>query len=132
MRPKNGFYSSMKLHLANAEGNNLINGYGPGWVQIGERRYEQSLIVLPQQLVTDWPVTGFDALAVEHFAAIAELKPEIVLLGTGATHRFAHPRLWQGLADIGLGLECMDTGAACRTYNILMAEGRNVAAALII
>ncbi len=121
----------MKLHLANAEGNNLITGYGSGWVQIGERRYENSLIVLPQQLITDWPVAGFDALTSENFAAIAALKPEIVLLGTGTTHRFAHPRLWQALADIGLGLECMDTGAACRTYNILMAEGRNVAAALL-
>ncbi len=121
----------MKLHLTNAEGKNLITCYGSGWVQIGEARFERSLVVLPQQLLTDWPVAGFDALTAENFAAIAVLKPEIVLLGTGATHRFAHPRLWQALADIGLGLECMDTGAACRTYNILMAEGRNVAAALI-
>ena len=122
----------MKLHLANDEGNNLITGHGAGWVQVGAARFERSLIVLPQQLVPDWPVARFDELTTEHFATIAALKPEIVLLGTGATHRFAHPRLWQALAEIGLGLECMDTGAACRTYNILMAEGRNVAAALIL
>jgi uncharacterized protein len=121
----------MKLHLANAEGNNLITGYGSGWVQIGESRFERSLVVLPD-LISEWPVAGFDDLAAQHFAAIAALKPEIVLLGTGASHRFAHPRLWQALAEVGLGLECMDTGAACRTYNILMAEGRNVAAALIL
>jgi uncharacterized protein len=122
----------MKLHLANPEGNHLITGYGQGWVQIGQARFEHNLIVLPGQLVPDWAATTFEALDAEHFAAIAALKPEIVLLGTGATHRFAHPRLWKALADIGLGLECMDTGAACRTYNILMAEGRNVAAALIL
>jgi uncharacterized protein len=121
----------MKLHLANSEGNNLITGYGQGWVQIGQSRFEHNLVVLPAQLV-DWPATTFETLNTEHFAAIALLKPEIVLLGTGATHRFAHPKLWHALADIGLGLECMDTGAACRTYNILMAEGRNVAAALIL
>ena len=122
----------MKLHLTNPEGNNLITGHGQGWVQVDQSRFEHSLIVLPAHLVTDWSVANFDALTADHFAAIAALKPEIVLLGTGATHRFAHPRFWAALAEAGLGLECMDTGAACRTYNILMAEGRNVAAALIV
>lgn len=123
---------AMKLHLTRAAGNQLITGYGEGWVDINETRHHRSLIVLPNQLVTDWTVTDFDSLAAEHIERIAQLAPEVVLLGTGATHRFVHPRLGKPLFDIGVGLECMDTAAACRTYNILMAEGRHVAAALII
>lgn len=122
----------MKLHLTRAAGSQLITGYGPGWVEINETRYQHSLIVLPNQLVTDWPASDFASLAEAHFERIAQLAPELVLLGTGATHRFIHPRLGRPLLDIGVGLECMDTAAACRTYNILMAEGRHVAAALII
>jgi uncharacterized protein len=122
----------MKLHLTHHEGKNLITGYGAGWVEINETRYQQSLIVLPGLLVTDWQATGFDILAEAHFERVAQLAPEIVLLGTGATHRFIHPRLSRALTEAGIGLECMHTAAACRTYNILMSEGRHVAAALII
>lgn len=122
----------MKLHLTRAAGNQLITGYGPDWVDINDVRHQASLIVLPNQLVTDWPVTDFDLLAIEHIQQIALLAPEVVLLGTGATHRFVHPRIARPLLDIGVSLECMDTAAACRTYNILMAEGRHVAAALIV
>jgi uncharacterized protein len=122
----------MKLHLTRAAGNQLITGYGEGWVDINDARHTRSLIVLPNQLVTDWPVANFDGLLAEHIERIAQLMPEVVLLGTGAVHRFVHPRIGRPLLDIGVGLECMDTAAACRTYNILMAEGRHVAAALII
>lgn len=124
--------NTMKLHLTRAAGNQLITGYGEGWVEINEKRYQHSLIVLPNQLITDWPAADFDSLTETHFERIAQLAPELVLLGTGATHRFIHPRLGRPLLDIGVGLECMDTAAACRTYNILMAEGRHVAAALIL
>ncbi|MDP2247911.1 MAG: Mth938-like domain-containing protein, partial [Nitrosomonadales bacterium] len=75
--------------------------------------------------------SDFESLTVEHFEKIAELKPEVVLLGTGNKHRFIHPRLTAPLTALGISVECMDTAAACRTYNILMAEGRHVAAALI-
>ena len=122
----------MKLHLTRAAGNQLITGYGEGWVDINDARHTSSLIVLPNQLVTDWPVADFTSLAVEHIERIAHLAPEVVLLGTGKTHRFAHPRIGKPLLDLGISLEYMDTAAACRTYNILMAEGRHVAAALII
>ncbi|MDR2876231.1 MAG: Mth938-like domain-containing protein [Methylobacillus sp.] len=122
----------MKLHLTRAEGRNLITGYGDGWVTINETRHTSSLIVLPALLQTDWPVPDFDHLQTAHIAQIAALKPEVAILGTGATHRFPHPRLTQPLLDIGVSLECMDTAAACRTWNILMAEGRHVAAALIV
>ena len=122
----------MKLHLTQSAGNHLITGHGEGWVEINQVRHTRSLIVLPGLLVTDWQVAGFDSLAETDFGQLAQLAPEIVLLGTGPTHRFVHPRLNRPLIEAGIGLECMHTAAACRTYNILMAEGRHVAAALII
>jgi uncharacterized protein len=122
----------MKLHLTQSAGNYLITGYGTGWVEINGKRYQQSLIVLPGLLVTDWQAAGFDSLAEAHFERLAQLAPEVVLLGTGATHRFIHPCLSRALTEAGIGLECMHTAAACRTYNILMSEGRHVAAALIV
>lgn len=121
----------MKLHLTQSAGNQLITGYGTGWIEVNETRHPHSLIVLPHLLLTDWRVAGFDALEAPHFERLASLKPEVVLLGTGEQHRFVHPRLSRALIEAGIGLECMTTPAACRTYNILMAEGRHVAAALI-
>ncbi len=122
----------MKLHLTHAAGNQLITGYGEHWVEINLARHSKSLIVLPDRLITDWAVLDFDGLDTMHFEQLALLKPEVVLLGTGETQRFIHPSLGSALTDSGVGIECMSTAAACRTYNFLMAEGRSVLAALII
>ena len=126
----------MKLHLTSAAGNNLITGYqlhdNERWIGINQQRHTHSLVVLPNLLVEDWQASDMQSLTAAHFEKIAELKPEVVLLGTGDKHHFIHPRLTQVLTAMGVGVECMDTAAACRTYNILMAEGRLVAAALII
>ena len=122
----------MKLHLTQAPGSKLITGCGEGWVEVNDQRHTTSIIVLPALLVTDWHAVDFDALQPAHFERLAELAPELVLLGTGATHRFVHPSLGRALIDAGIALECMSTPAACRTYNILLAEGRRVAAALIL
>ncbi len=122
----------MKLHLTTAENNHLITAYDEGYIEINKQRYSQNLIVMPQTLIQGWQVTSFAALTNEHFREIADLKPEVVLLGTGAKHLFLHPRHHQHLTDNGIALECMSTAAACRTYNILMSEGRIVAAALIL
>lgn len=122
----------MKLHLTTAENNHLITAYDEGYIEINKQRYTQNLIVMPQTLIQGWQVTSFAALTNEHFREIADLKPEVVLLGTGAKHLFLHPRHHQHLTDNGIALECMSTAAACRTYNILMSEGRIVAAALIL
>lgn len=121
----------MKLHASAPTHLNTFTGYGEGFVQLNGERRESSLLVLPER-VMDWPPASFEALAEAHFALIAELQPEVVLLGTGARLRFPHPRLTASLARAGIGLEVMDVQAACRTYNILMAEERVVAAALLL
>ena len=121
----------MKLHLTNISGINLFTGYGEGYVMINKQRHEQNLVVLRDRLVTDWQPAGFDDLTAEHFALLAELKPEIVLLGTGALLRCPQPELTRALIEARIGLEVMDLQAACRTYNFLAAEERKVAAALL-
>jgi len=121
----------VKLHASAPTHLNTFTGYGEGFVQLNGERRESSLLVLPER-VMDWPPASFEALAEAHFALIAELRPEVVLLGTGARLRFPHPRLTASLARAGIGFEVMDAQAACRTYNILMAEERVVAAALLL
>lgn len=121
----------LKLHLTNISGINLFTGYGEGYVMVNQQRHEQSLLVLREQLLTDWRPAGFDDLDAADFAMIAELKPEVVLLGTGARLRFPRPELTRALMAARIGLEVMDVQAACRTYNFLAAEERKVAAALL-
>ncbi len=122
----------MKLHLTQAAGNQLITGYSLTSISVNHRRFEQSIIVLPNEVITDWKVGEFDALTTENFEGLLTIKPEVVLLGTGIQHRFIHPKLIASLTQVHIPVECMTTDAACRTYNILMAEGRQVAAALIL
>lgn len=122
----------MKLHLTTAENNQLITAYDTSFIEVNKQRYLQSLIVMPQRLDTDWKVATIDQLSAEDFANIANFKPEVVLLGTGIKHQFLHPKHYDALTKSGIPLECMTTAAACRTYNILMTEGRNVLAALIL
>jgi len=121
----------LKLHLTNLSGVNLFTGYGEGYVMINQQRHEQSLVVLPERLLTDWRPVGFDDIEAADFALLAELKPEIVLLGTGGRLRFPRPELTRALIEARIGVEVMDIQAACRTYNILAAEERKVAAALL-
>ena len=122
----------MKIHLQNSDGANIIRGYSRDRVIINQETYTRSLIVLPQRIIPDWSPRLFTELAPEHFVLITELEPEVVLLGTGHRLRFPRPSLIASLIEAQIGLEVMDTAAACRTYNILMGEGRNVAAALLI
>lgn len=122
----------MKMHLQNSGTANVIRAHARGEVRINDQTYSHSLIVTPTQLVLDWGPPDFGALACEHFAAIAQLQPELVLLGTGIRLAFPRPELTVALMHAGIGLEVMDTAAACRTYNILMGEGRQVAAALLL
>lgn len=122
----------MKLHLARIDGQNAFTGYGEGYVLVNGNRHERSLIVLARQLVENWEVARIEDLADADMDLLAGLRVEILLLGTGQALRFPPPRLLPRLAAAGTGVEVMDTPAACRTYNILLAEGRNVAAALLL
>ena len=120
----------MKLHASGPSGVNTITGYGDGYVTVNSERRTSSVVVLPDR-VEPWAPKSFDALSAEDFTFLKELNAEIVLLGTGARQRFPHPRYTAELTKAGIGLEVMDLQAACRTYNILVAEERKVAAALL-
>mgnify|MGYP003531533502 FL=1 len=122
----------MKLHLDNPNSRNLVTGYGAGYVAINQRHYISSLILLPERIVQPWADAGFEALAEADFEAIRALGPEVLLLGTGLRQRFPAPALLRPLIAARIGFEVMDRPAACGTFNIRMAEGRRVAAALLI
>jgi uncharacterized protein len=108
-----------------------LTGHGPGFVLLNKERIETSVVVSPTQVLSTW-APHFEALTEEDFARLLAFKPELVLLGTGSTFRFPRPALTRPLVDAGIGLEVMDTQAACRTYSVLASEGRRVVAALII
>lgn len=122
----------MKLHLTTAQNDNLITGYGADFIEINKKRYAQNLIVQSNNIIENWHTGEFADLTESSLNQLLDLKPEIVLLGTGEKHQFLHPKMFRKLTESGIPLECMTTAAACRTYNILMSEGRNVAAALIL
>jgi uncharacterized protein len=120
----------VKLHQAGPSAYNTINGYGEDYVLVNSQRHESSLIVMPDR-VLPWDASEFTKITSEDFEKLKALQAEIILLGTGPRQRFPHPRLTAPLAAAGIGLEVMDLKAACRTYNILVAEERKVAAALL-
>lgn len=122
----------MKLHTDAPAATNRFTAYGTGFVEIDGQRHAQPLLAMPGRPVSAWDAPGFDALANVHFEALLALAPEVVLLGTGERQRFPHPRITAPLLNAGIGVEVMDTGAACRTYNILVSEGRRVLAALLL
>jgi uncharacterized protein len=92
----------------------------------------RSLIIMPDRLITDWPPQRFEDLEPGHFDLLAGYAPEVVLFGSGIRLQHPHPRLLSALINRGIGVEVMDTGSACRTYNFLMSDRRRVAAALLI
>jgi uncharacterized protein len=116
----------------NSPGRALIDGYGPGRLRIGGVVHERPVLVLPDG-VRDWPVAAFADVSRDSLAPVLAASPpvEILLIGCGAHALLVPPALRQELRDLGLKLDAMDTGAACRTYNVLLAEDRRVAAALI-
>ncbi|HPZ57352.1 MAG TPA: Mth938-like domain-containing protein [Ottowia sp.] len=109
-----------------------ITGYGPGWIAIGAERVPHSVVLDSRGERTDWRCTRFDDLTAAHFAPLAESRPELVVFGSGNALRFPKPQWVRGLVEAGIGVETMDTAAACRTYNILASEGRRVVAALLV
>ena len=111
---------------------NLIRGYSETELRIGEQRVDRSCIVTAAQLITEWEPQAFADLAPSHLEAIFALAPELVLIGTGPVQRFAAPAVRAEFARRRMGLEVMQLGAACRTFNVLLQEERRVAAALFL
>jgi uncharacterized protein len=122
----------MKLHVTQTPGENIFTAYGDGYVSVNHQRFEHPVVVSPAHAVEPWQPSSFDALTPADFESILQLRPEIVILGTGDRLRFPKPDLTRALAAGAVGFEVMDTKAACRTYNILAAEGRQVVAAVLI
>jgi uncharacterized protein len=109
-----------------------INGYGPGWLLVNGEKFTESLVISSAGERFSWHCTHFEQLGAAHFERLAELQVELVVFGSGAKLRFVPPAWYAGLMHKRIGLETMDTQAACRTYNILAQEGRKVAAALLL
>jgi uncharacterized protein len=120
----------VKLHAASPGAANTITGYGEDHVLVNGQRRDSSVIITADRVLA-WEADAFDSLKSEDFERLVDLGVEIVLLGTGPRQRFPHPRLTAPLSVAGIGVEVMDLKAACRTYNILVAEERKVAAALL-
>ena len=121
----------MKFHLQTASPT-VVTGSGEGWIRVGTTEYRQNCVLTPDSVETGFAPAGLAGLHEQDFAALLAHQPEIVLLGTGARQQFVHPRLIAPLTAARVGVETMDTRAACRTFNILLGEGRRVVAALIV
>jgi uncharacterized protein len=124
-------FDHMKFQPDRAEGVNVITRHEPGRLWVGSVCFEGSVIVPWAGTPLPWPVRSIDDLSEQSFSALLELKPELVIFGSGSRIRFPQPQWLRGLIRARVGLETMDTAAACRTYNVLASERRSVVAALI-
>ena len=111
---------------------NIIRAYAAGQVTVNDESIVTSVIITPDRIIRDWLPHSFDELEPRHMTRLNELQPEIIILGTGIRLRFPGAEYTTGLLLQGIGVEIMDTTAACRTYNILLSEGRRVVAALLM
>ena len=111
---------------------NVIRAYGPGRINVNDVLITRSLIVAPDRLVQDWPPQRFEELNADNLKTALALEPEILIIGTGNRQRFLNGELMAALSKGGIGVEVMDTAAACRTYNVLLSEDRKVVAALLM
>jgi uncharacterized protein len=123
---------AMKLTDEKIGGINLVRSYAPGEVRIGETVVRSSCLVKNDRLITDWRPQTVAEISVADMEAVLALKPEVVVLGSGPRQQFPAPEILGAVLSRGVGCEVMDTGAACRTYNILASEGRTVVAALLL
>ena len=122
----------MKMALETASGVNVVRSYAPGLVTIRDLRCDTSLIVFPDALHRDWPPRHPTKLRASDLKPILERPPEVLILGTGDRQVFPEPATFVTLMDLGIGFEVMDNAAACRTYNIVISEGRRAALALLL
>ena len=122
---------AMKMQADRMEGAQSIARHGPGGIAVGGVEWTESVLVPWRGGVQRWEVASFDDLEESHFRKVADLQPELVVFGSGPRLRFPKPALLRPLIDARIGVETMDTAAACRTFNVLLAEGRSVVAALV-
>ena len=122
----------IELQLENHPSGYCVGSFVDNVILIGKVRYTSSLIVTPKQVVRDWPPQHPDQLTIDDFRMILDLEPELILVGTGNVLRFPDSVLLKGVIRAGIGIDFMDSSAACRTYNILATEGRHVVAGIII
>ncbi len=122
----------MKLQSDPHSGANTITGYGDGYVEINKTPYAHAVVLSSDGAISEWSPQSFDDLEAHHFSQLVDLKPELILIGTGKRQRFPKPELLKALISAKIGFEIMDSQAACRTYNILVGEGRQVLLALIV
>ncbi len=122
----------MKLHPDAQSSLNTVTAYGDTYIDINAQRFEKTVLVQPEGHVEILTLATFPEMDEPFFSKLAELQPELVILGTGNKQRFPHPKLTRALIEQRIGLESMTTAAAVRTYNILMAEGRKVLGAFLI
>jgi uncharacterized protein len=122
----------MKFSEDKPEEGYYISAYDQSQILINGRSLRSSFVLAPDEVIEHWSVDSVDALSESHFDSVLNLRPEIVLLGTGDVLRFPDVGVYAQIINQGIGVEVMDTGAACRTYNILLSEGRRVVAGLIL
>ena len=122
----------MKFSEDKGDAHYRITGYGDGWVGVNQDQIRSSFIIMPDQLCTDWQPQTMQELSVAHLQPLFAMNAQIILLGTGTTQVFPVSEVWFALVQNGIGFEIMSTDAACRTYNLLSAEDRRVAAAFFI
>lgn len=122
----------MKFTQQTPAGSNLIRRYGPDFITVGETEIRRSCLVSASEIVTDWPPHGVDDLTAAHLAPIFALAPEVVVLSTGVNQTFPRAALRAEFATRRIGLEIMEVGAACRTFNVLVTEERKVVAAILL
>ena len=122
----------MKFQPDTTDGSNVITRQERGRLWVGGTVYEHSVLVPSRGAVLPWDVDSLAALTAAHFERLVALRPEVVIFGSGERLRFVPPALLRGLMAQRIGIETMDTAAACRTYNVLASEGRVVLAALLL
>lgn len=122
----------MKLSEDTIPGAQVINSYDENSITVNEQNHTHSLIISNFQLIPHWPVNNIQQLSNQTLQTIIELEPEVIIIGTGKTIQFPRPENYSAVINLGIGIEFMDLGAACRTYNILLSENRKIAAGIIL
>jgi uncharacterized protein len=128
---RTAIFARMKFSVADQSNGNTIHAYTDESVVVRGITFSSSLVIMPDRIISDWRPDCFQALDEADFTSLLELRPDLVVLGTGQQQRFPDPRLYRALIEAGIGIEIMTTPAACRTYNILTSEGRRVIGALL-